>query len=251
MRRETWNQASTGRHAGSCPESEMEDHESLESRAASFPAPSRGSLRSALIKARLALTADDYARRSERISAFLRLGLGFRLAGRTIGLCWPWRGEFDMRPLMASCYRLGARVCLPDAVMAHQPMHYLEWRPDSTMRTDRHGIAVPNDGAILLPELALVPVNGFDEAAYRLGYGGGYFDRTLATMAPRPIAVGVGFECARVASLRPESHDIPMDFIVTEAGIARRDSRNGKLGWISVTVGALWIPDDCPASRVP
>ena len=69
------------------------------------------------------------------------------------------------------------------------------------------------------PDAILMPLNGFDEAGYRLGYGGGYFDRSLAALSPRPQAVGVGFELARVPSIRPQAHDLPMDFIVTESGI--------------------------------
>jgi 5-formyltetrahydrofolate cyclo-ligase len=62
---------------------------------------------------------------------------------------------------------------------------------------------------------------GFDQRGFRLGYGGGYFDRTLAAISPRPLAIGVAFEMARLPDLRPQPHDIPMDFIVTEAGIYR------------------------------
>ena len=69
-----------------------------------------------------------------------------------------------------------------------------------------------------------MPLNGFDAAGYRLGYGGGYFDRTLAALSPRPLAVGVGFEVNRLPSIRPESHDQRLDWIVTEAGAFRLDA---------------------------
>ena len=68
----------------------------------------------------------------------------------------------------------------------------------------------------------LIPLVGFDAAGYRLGYGGGYFDRTLAAMLPRPLAVGIGFELARLSDIRPQAHDMPMDLIVTEAGVFDR-----------------------------
>lgn len=64
-----------------------------------------------------------------------------------------------------------------------------------------------------------MPVVGFDSAGYRLGYGGGYFDRTLATLRPQPLKIGVGFELSRIPTIRPQWHDVPMDFVVTEAGI--------------------------------
>ena len=70
-------------------------------------------------------------------------------------------------------------------------------------------------------ELILLPLNGFDAAGYRLGYGGGFFDRTLAALTPRPVAVGVGFEINRLDSIRPESHDQRLDWLVTENGALR------------------------------
>jgi 5-formyltetrahydrofolate cyclo-ligase len=70
-----------------------------------------------------------------------------------------------------------------------------------------------------VPDVAIVPMIGFDTQAYRLGYGGGYFDRTLASIAPRPLAIGVAFEFARLPSIGPQAHDIAMDFVVTEAGL--------------------------------
>jgi 5,10-methenyltetrahydrofolate synthetase len=86
------------------------------------------------------------------------------------------------------------------------------------MVEDRYGIHIPARGAALRPDAILMPLNAFDAAGYRLGYGGGYFDRSLAALSPRPRAVGVGFELARIDSIRPQAHDLPMDFIVTEAG---------------------------------
>lgn len=86
---------------------------------------------------------------------------------------------------------------------------------------DRYGIPTPVTGDFMQPDLILLPLNGFDAAGYRLGYGGGYFDRTLAALSPRPLAVGVGFEVNRLPSIRPESHDQRLDWVVTEAGAFR------------------------------
>ena len=66
-----------------------------------------------------------------------------------------------------------------------------------------------------------MPLNGFDADGYRLGYGGGFFDRTLAALTPRPLAIGVGFECNRLPSIRPQPHDQRLDWLVTEAGAFR------------------------------
>lgn len=86
------------------------------------------------------------------------------------------------------------------------------------MTTDRHGIPIPAGDGSLHPEVVLLPLVAFDADGYRIGYGGGYFDRTLAAMSPRPLAIGVGFELARVDSTGPQAHDIRLDVIVTETG---------------------------------
>jgi len=86
------------------------------------------------------------------------------------------------------------------------------------MKPGHYDIPVPVEAIELLPDQVLVPLVAFDAQGYRLGYGGGYFDRTLAALAPPPATIGVGFEVGRVDSIAPEAHDIPLDHIVTEAG---------------------------------
>ena len=87
------------------------------------------------------------------------------------------------------------------------------------MAVDRYGIHFPASGTALTPDTLLIPVNAFDGKGFRIGYGLGYFDRTLAGMVPRPLSIGVGFALARVVSIHPQAHDIPLDAVVTEAGI--------------------------------
>lgn len=87
------------------------------------------------------------------------------------------------------------------------------------MIADRFGIPVPAYGDFVVPDVLLLPLNAFDDAGYRLGYGGGYFDRTLASIVPRPLAIGVGFTIGRVASIAPQPHDQRLDLIVTEDGV--------------------------------
>lgn len=84
------------------------------------------------------------------------------------------------------------------------------------------GIPIPEKREITLPQAVLAPLVGFDQQCYRLGYGGGYFDRTLAALAPRPLAIGVGFELSQLDTIHPQDFDIPMDLIVTEACLRRR-----------------------------
>ncbi len=100
-------------------------------------------------------------------------------------------------------------------------MSFRTWTPSSAMTTDRYGIPIPLGGQEVLPDIVLLPLVAFDPQGFRLGYGGGYFDRTLGSLVPRPLAIGVGFELARVADIRPQAHDIPLDAVVTEAGIER------------------------------
>ena len=183
----------------------------------------RQALRERLIAAREALDPGQVQAASVRIERSLEQLLT-RLSPRVVGYCWPYRGEFDCRPLMARWLRAaaGRRVALPVIVAPATPMRFRQWTPDSAMSEGRFGIPIPASGADIVPDLLLMPVNGFDDQGYRLGYGGGYFDRTLAALAPRPVAVGIGFELARVDSIGSDTHDIPLDYLVTEAGVLVR-----------------------------
>lgn len=140
------------------------------------------------------------------------------VAGKVVGFCWPVKNEPDVRAVFA---RWHCRPALPVVVADDAPLAFRSWYPGALVQPDRYGIPTPVAGEWLLPDLLLLPLNGFDAAGYRLGYGGGYFDRTLAALVPRPLAVGVGFEMNRVESIRPEAHDQRLDWIVTEAGAFR------------------------------
>lgn len=113
-------------------------------------------------------------------------------------------------------------AALPVILGREAPMAFHRWTPDSAMAPGPLGIPVPVDGVPVHPEAFLLPLVAFDEAGFRLGYGGGFFDRTLAALQPRPLAVGVGFELGRVASIRPQPYDQPLDYLVTEAGVWER-----------------------------
>lgn len=179
----------------------------------------RNALRSRLVAAREALPAELHAQWSRRIERHLG-AIVDALRPAVLAFCWPFRGEFDARGLVAARLPSGLRACLPVVVVDNGlPLEFREWTPHSEMIEDHYGIHIPAQGAALRPDAILMPLNAFDEAGYRLGYGGGYFDRSLAALAPRPRAIGVGFELARVPSIRPQTYDLPMDFIVTEAGI--------------------------------
>jgi 5,10-methenyltetrahydrofolate synthetase len=155
-----------------------------------------------------------------RADALIRRRLAELLLPRPPGVlafCWPIRAEVDCRPLAEELLAAGWRAAMPTVVEPAAPMRFRAWAPGCAMGVDPFGIPVPADDAPLAPDVLLLPLVAFDSAGYRLGYGGGYFDRTLAACAPRPLTVGVGYALAGVASIRPEGHDIPLDMIVTEA----------------------------------
>lgn len=178
----------------------------------------RRTLRTQLIAAREALDAAERERLNLAIERRLEALLA-RLAPAVTGFCWPIRGEYDPRALMTRLVCAGARAALPVLVAERAPLAFREWRPQAPMASDRYGIPYPQQGEWLHPAVIVIPVVGFDAAGYRLGYGGGYFDRTMAALDPRPIAVGAGFELGRIASIHPQSHDMQMDWVVTEAGL--------------------------------
>lgn len=181
----------------------------------------RRALRQAMVARRTALSTAEHAALSARI---VDRALAALALPKVAAFCWPIKHEPDIRALLTVWAEAGVRSALPVVVGEGQPLAFREWTPTTPLAPDRYGIPTPTGGAWLTPDLILLPLNGFDAAGYRLGYGGGYFDRTLAALAPRPLAVGVGFEINRVDSIRPEAHDQRLDWIVTENGAFRPDA---------------------------
>jgi 5-formyltetrahydrofolate cyclo-ligase len=136
-----------------------------------------------------------------------------------LGVYWPFQAEFDPRPLIDWLVAKGSAVALPAVVDKRGPLEYRAWRPAEELVDGVWGIPVPKAREAVLPQAVLAPLVGFDRRCYRLGYGGGYFDRTLAALSPRPLAIGVGFEMARIETIYPQAFDIPMDIVVTETKI--------------------------------
>lgn len=182
----------------------------------------RKNLRNARIAAREALPPTTRAALTARIETQLDT-LVDRLAPMRLAFCWPWRCEADLVPWVRRWLAAepARQAALPVVLNPAQPMGFLRWTPDAPMATDHHGIPIPGGDERLAPDLILVPLNAFDAAGYRLGYGGGYFDRTLAALDPAPPTVGVAFELARADTCWPQPHDQPMDWLVTEAGCWR------------------------------
>ena len=150
------------------------------------------------------------------------------LAHSLVGFCWPIQNEYDARHLLARMRRRGARTALPVVIAPRQPLGFRVWQPGVPLVPGVYEIPYPPAGPWVHPEVMVVPMNGFDAGCYRLGYGGGFFDRTLAARRTacaadpslgRPLVIGVAYECARLATIHPQPYDIPMDAVVTEQAV--------------------------------
>ena len=137
--------------------------------------------------------------------------------GQTFAFYWPMKGEMDFRPLAAAFHAKGIRLALPVVAERGEPLQFRPWTPDCAMERGIWNIPQPATSETVHPDVALAPVLGFTADRFRLGYGGGYFDRTLAVLTPRPFTIGVGFARQRIATIHPQPHDIPLAAIATEA----------------------------------
>jgi 5-formyltetrahydrofolate cyclo-ligase len=134
-----------------------------------------------------------------------------------VGCYWPMRREADCLPYAREVLVAGGRIALPVVVAHGKPLEFRLWTEKTRMEAGVWNIPQPAEGSSVSPTALVIPVLGFDEAGFRLGYGAGYYDITLAALSPRPFTVGVGFESARLGSIYPQPHDIPLDVVVTEA----------------------------------
>jgi 5,10-methenyltetrahydrofolate synthetase len=184
----------------------------------------RKAARQRLIAARLALSAAERTEHSRAVERDLRALLSLAPSA-ILSIYWPFRGEPDLRDWMSAMSALGVRIALPVVVAKQQPLVFREWRPGARMERGVWNIPVPAEGAEVVPSVVIAPLVGFDVAGYRLGYGGGYYDRTLAALAPRPLAIGVGHPYGALATTYPQPHDVPMDWIVTGDGTPQRRER--------------------------
>lgn len=176
----------------------------------------RKATRDRLIAQRIALSAEERAAKSNRISQALHDALE-PYAGGLVGFYWPFRGEFDPRGVVGALREQGTRLALPVIVERGQPLVFREWTPGSLMVQGTWQIPMPESGEAVFPNLLIVPLVGFDRDGYRLGYGGGFYDRTIAAMPERPQTIGVGFELGRLETIYPQPHDIALGTIVTES----------------------------------
>lgn len=178
----------------------------------------------------------DQAREARR-AAFLRFGprIGPILAANFFSRFshaqatdfagyWPIGEEADVRPILTALYQRGHRVGLPRVMRSGVPLQFLNWRPGDHLEKGTAGVPEPAaDREEITPDVVLVPLLGFDGAGHRLGYGGGFYDRTLAALREKGKveAIGIGFSEQEVDSLPAGDHDERLDWIVTELGCRR------------------------------
>jgi 5,10-methenyltetrahydrofolate synthetase len=186
----------------------------------------RAAQRALRLAARQAVPAAERAAWTSTLSAHLRAALP-AVRGLVLGCYVPFRGEPDLRALLDEWRAAGADTALPVVKGRGQAMEFRSWWPGCPIVKGAFSLPMPDGTPLVTPQVLLMPPVGFDAQGYRLGYGGGYFDRTLAALSPAPITIGVAFELSRMASIRPQPYDIAMDFIITESGVQQRC--NGQL----------------------
>lgn len=204
------------------------------------------SLRKALIAQRLDLP--DRLQRADFLQRVMRIWL-FGRPDEVIGAYWPIKGEFDPLPSLyrwqedaiskqdllsntalaqaeqaqlateSIAARSPRKIGLPVVDKVHKTLTFHAWYPGCPMESDAYGIPKPKGTEVVVPTLLFVPCLGYGPGGYRLGYGGGFYDRTLATLQPRPFTVGLGFTQGWLPDLEPEAHDVPLDALLNDNGV--------------------------------
>lgn len=181
-------------------------------------AAERQKLRPKLIRERLDMP--DRLERAEVLQSVLRAWLIPR-DELTIGAYWPIKGEFDPLPAL---YRWSEsdpqrKIGLPVVDKVHGTLSFQVWYPGCPMEEDAYGILKPKDTEVFEPGLVLVPCLGYGPFGLRLGYGGGFMDRTLASLTPRPATAGLAYAHGFQPLLKALPHDVPLDAMLTEEGV--------------------------------
>lgn len=163
----------------------------------------------------------DRHQRGMHLQEVLRVWLVAR-TDTAIGAYWPIKGEFDALPALFRWSEADAqrRIGLPVVDKATKRLSFQVWYPGCEMEDDAYGIPKPKGTPVFEPTLLLVPCVGYGPRGVRLGYGGGFYDRTLATLEPRPTTVGLAYSQGFLPWLQAEPHDVPLDTVLTDEGLA-------------------------------
>lgn len=183
------------------------------------PSTDKASLRRQLLAERQTLV--DRHERAMQLQEVLRVWLTGR-SDHDVGTYWPIKGEFDTLPAMFRWSEANSkrRIGLPVVNRETHQLRFHVWYPGCEMEADAYGIPKPKDTAAFEPSLLLVPCVGYGPGGVRLGYGGGFFDRTLAALQPRPFTVGLAYSHGHVPWLQADPWDVPLDVVLTEDGVA-------------------------------
>jgi 5,10-methenyltetrahydrofolate synthetase len=184
----------------------------------------RQSKRKALIEERLNLP--DRLQRADLLQRVMRIWL-FGRTDQVIGAYWPIKGEFDPLPALHRWKEDGElldepqlrRIGLPVVDKVHKTLTFHAWYPGCPMEEDAYGIPKPKDTEVIVPTLLFVPCVGYGPGGFRLGYGGGFYDRTLAALRPKPFTVGLGYTNGWLPDMEPEPHDVPLDALLNDNGV--------------------------------
>jgi 5-formyltetrahydrofolate cyclo-ligase len=140
-------------------------------------------------------------------------------AGAIVSGFWPMAGEIDLRPLLTALHARGHTVLLPETPPRGNPLIFRHWHPGAEMRRERFGTYCPV-GEVAAPDVMFIPLVAFDRTGRRLGYGGGYYDRTLAEL-PAARAIGCAFAAQELDAVPTGEYDARLDAIATELGVIR------------------------------
>jgi len=141
------------------------------------------------------------------------------IEGKILSLYWPIKSELDLRDELSACFTLHMKLALPVVEIINAPLSFYAWTPSDKMERDFWNIPVPVKREIVKPDILLAPLMGWDNQNFCLGYGGGYFDRTLAAFEEDRFVIGVGLSQAKLDTIFSQPHDQPLDMIITERGI--------------------------------
>jgi len=172
------------------------------------------------------LDMPDRAQRADLLQRVMRIWL-FDRKETVIGAYWPIKGEFDPLPALHRWKEDGEllddpvlrRIGLPVVDKITKTLTFHAWYPGCDMEEDAYQIPKPKDTEVVVPTLLFVPCVGYGPGGYRLGYGGGFYDRTLAQLQPSPFTVGLGFTNGFIEDMAPEPHDVPLDALLNENGV--------------------------------
>ena len=177
----------------------------------------RTQTRKELLAARQALSAQIRESVAEVMSRLLTETLALR-ADDCIGFYWAIRGEIDLRSAVTALCKQQASAALPEVTGRDEPLRFRPWTADCALRPGTWDIPIPDTPEIVQPTVLLIPCVAVDAHGYRLGYGGGFYDRTLLRARPRPLSIGISLASAILPTIHPQPHDIALDAVLTEHG---------------------------------